>query len=320
LGAAALACSLACRRSVRLARGRGCRELGGRRGPGRTCSAVLPDGTNEEGEALTAPLNFTRDEFAAFGSQRVILYQQDLSPPCAKIRALLLYYGIPFMTIPGRHPTSEYKKIPVLEINGLQINDSHIIMTSLAPVLTGRLPTEEEIAWSEKLTFEFLPAFEVELAGDGNDIAALTEMTQGFRRFIIDLVTPVLGAFIGAVFRSRYPKMKLPSSIYGKEFRQALGDKPFFHGDQPGPIDLSVYGTYCAFIDKIGNCRSAARFLQDSGLESWDSRMREVVPPVNDRMQFAKTRTARFNIFTDPESILFGKEDELVKKSPFTKK
>jgi len=235
--------------------------------------AVLPDGTNEEGEALAEPLALQREELA-----NVVLYQQELSPPCAKIRAFLKYYKVPFKTVAGRHPTSDYKKIPVLECNGRQINDSHVILTSLAPVLSGSPISDEERTWEKKLTFEFLPAFEVELAGDGDDISDLFGFGDGWQRALVGLLAPLLEGLLGSIFKSRYPNMELPSSRYGVEFRKALADRPFFHGENPGPVDLSLYGTYAAFSEK--RCRTADRFLQASDLQDWHSRMVKEVPSI----------------------------------------
>lgn len=225
---------------------------------------------------MAQPLRLQKEELTG-----VKLYQTEYSPPCVKIRAFLKYHGVPFETVFGRHPTSDYKQFPVLELNGRQINDSHIIMTSLAPVLMGRSFTEEEQMWEKKFTYEFMPAFEVELAGDANDIANLTGFVGGWKRWLIGLVTPLLGAFLEQVFKARYPDMKLPSSLYGVQFKQAMGSQPFFHGEQPGPVDLSLYGTYAAFAEK--RCRSVARFLQDSQLEEWHERMVALVPEVLDR-------------------------------------
>jgi len=251
------------------ARRRQTRFLGPRR-KAQVAVAVLPDGTNEEGEDLATPLGLTRDEV-----RDVVLYGSDYSPPCAKIRALLSYYKVPFKSVTGRHPTSDYKKIPVLEVSNRQVNDSHIIVKSVVPILTGKDWDEDHLAWERRITFEFQPAIEVELFGNGEDFSKVAGF-DGWKQGLAVLLGPLLGSFIGFVFRSRYPDYQLPSSVYGTKFRAAMGDKPFFHGESPGPIDISLYGTYALFEGK--GCQTTANFLKSSGLKEWHNRMTERLP------------------------------------------
>lgn len=229
--------------------------------------AVLADGSNEEGEAV-APITFGLDEV-----EDIVLYQQEFSPPCVKLRTMFKYYNLPFRVVNGRHPTSDYKKIPVLEINNRQINDSHVIVKTVVPWFTGRPMTEKEMMWEKRITYEFQPAFEVELLGNERDVAMIwtraTNFIGGWQRGIIGILSPILKVVVEALFKSRYPEMELPSSKFGLEFRRALGEQAFFHGEQPGPVDLSLYGTYAAF----NGCSATARFLQASKLEEWHGRM-----------------------------------------------
>ena len=53
----------------------------------------------------------------------------------------------------GKKPNSEYKKVPVLDLNGVQINDSYIIVKNLAPILYGKALTEEEVKFEEAMTY-----------------------------------------------------------------------------------------------------------------------------------------------------------------------
>ncbi|CAJ1355944.1 unnamed protein product [Effrenium voratum] len=231
---------------------------------------ALPDGTNEEGEEV-APLEWALDEV-----DDIVLYQQEMSPPCVKLRTMFRYFGLPFRTVNGRHPTSDYKKIPVLVINDRQINDSHVIIKTIVPWFTGQQLTPEEINWEKRITYEFQPAFEVELVGNERDVALLwaraTNFIGGWQRGVIGLVSPILRLVVESLFKSRYPNMELPSSKFGLSFRAAMGDKDFFHGDKCGPIDLSLFGTYAAFAE----CNATARFLQASNLEDWHKRMTEL--------------------------------------------
>ncbi|CAE7471819.1 ptges2 [Symbiodinium natans] len=236
----------------------------------RTIRTVLPDGTNEEGEDV-APIDIALEDL-----KDVVLFQSDYSPPCVKLRTIFRYYKLPFRTFNAKHPTSDYQKIPVLVMNDRQINDSHIIMRRIIPWLTGKEMTDEEVMWEKRITYEFQPAFEVELVGNDRDLALLwtraTGYIGGWQRGLLGVLSPLLKFAVEALFRSRYSDMELPSSKFGASFRAALKDQPFFHGEKPGPIDLSLYGTYAAFAE----CKTAARFLQDSGLEEWHDRMTEL--------------------------------------------
>lgn len=237
----------------------------------RTCLAVLPDGTNDEGEDLAEPLGIGSGDL-----KDVVLYGTEFSPPCVKLRCLLGYYGMPFKEVQGKHPSSDYKRIPVVELNGRQVNDSHIIYKNLVPLLTGAPLTDEELAWEKTITFKFQPAIEVELFGNGGDIARFARL-EGIPKVLAQVFGPLLGLLIGNVFKGRYD-FELPSSTYGKEFREALDAKAFFHGDSPGPVDLCLYGTYAGLAES--DCTCAATFLKESDLESWHQRMSTAVGPL----------------------------------------
>jgi hypothetical protein len=110
------------------------------------------DALNGEREDLKTPL--PSEWRTAADLTDITLYQAAISPPCVKIRAVFAFYKVPFTKHNGKKPNSPYKKIPVVDIgkDGHQINDSFIIVKSLAPILQGRPLTEEEIQLEEMNT------------------------------------------------------------------------------------------------------------------------------------------------------------------------
>ena len=97
----------------------------------------------------------------------VVLYNTQLSPPCTKIRTIFQYHNVKFSKIDGAKKDSDYKKIPVLMLNGVQINDSFIMVKNLSPILYGKPLTEDEIKFEEEMTFGLMVALESQLAADG---------------------------------------------------------------------------------------------------------------------------------------------------------
>jgi len=230
--------------------------------------AALPDGTNDEGEDLTEPLRMRLEDV-----RDVKLYGNEFSPPYQKIATMLRYYGVSFELVKGRHPTSDYKKIPVLELNGRQVNDSHIIVKNIAEVLTAKALTAKQLEWERRITFEFQPSIEVELFSDGADFAKVAGFND-WRSVLLRLVSPLIGLLVGQVFRSRYGDFPAPPD-WGKSFLDACGGQPFFHGDAPGIVDLSLFGTYASIASKDSRCTAA--FLDGSGLRPWHERMLSAV-------------------------------------------
>jgi len=110
----------------------------------------LNDDTNAEREDLFLPLpsDWTKDSL-----KNVKLYGLQGSPPSAKIRALLKLAGVEYERCPGKVKGSEYQKIPVLFVNGRQINDSFVIVKTLAPILFGEALTEKDLELEEMLTY-----------------------------------------------------------------------------------------------------------------------------------------------------------------------
>jgi hypothetical protein len=65
---------------------------------------------------------------------------------------------------------SEYKKVPVLTVNGYQINDSAIIIKTLTPIIYGRPLSQVEQAQVDETTTKTMLAFEVLMFQSDKDI------------------------------------------------------------------------------------------------------------------------------------------------------
>merc|ERR1712187_778979 len=106
---------------------------------------------------------------------------------------------------------------------------------------------------------------------------------------------PIMGYFAGPCLPIGSVGKKMPAGIrrrrgqpekvakYGElrscdaylsEFKEALGDKPFFGGESPAATDVSLFATFQAF-DTIPYPR---RMLQKSGLSDWYSRVEAKMP------------------------------------------
>ena len=119
--------------------------------------------TQTEKQDLEQPLPaWTKDDL-----KDVVLHNSQLSPPCIKIRAIFQYHNIQYTRINGKKKDSEYKKVPVLMLNGIQINDSFIMVKNLATILHGKPLTEDEIKFEEEMTYGLMIALESQMAADG---------------------------------------------------------------------------------------------------------------------------------------------------------
>jgi len=230
----------------------------------------LPDGTNDEKEAVQPALGWQSKE----DMRDVVLHDTKASPPCVKIRLFLGYYGVPFTVVKGKKKGSDYKKVPVLMASGRQINDSYVILRNLVPVLCG-VPFEDE--WQEKITYKLQLAFEAEVFSSSSDMASWASKAVGLPYCIGRCITPCLGPSIAKKIHSKNPG--LPSSTeVGREFAAALGSQKFLAGEKPGQVDIAYYGTLLSF--KWGGCQHYEDHIREAGLTDWAVRMDACMPNV----------------------------------------
>lgn len=237
----------------------------------------IADWLNLELEDVEPPLpeDWTKESLT-----RVTLYQEKVSPLCAKIRAHLRYCGLGFDTVTGNKPDSAYKKVPVIVVNERQLNGSAVIVKCLAPVLYGEPLSPEEELWETELAYGLTNSVLRKILLNTDNLQTFVEYTHqpnGFIRCTLPCIAPLIT--FGALWYFSYNFCDvLEPEVYCEKFALSLGTKPYFHGKNPGPVDISFYGTIATFE------RAGISFirptLQKANLSSYFDRVREHVPEI----------------------------------------
>ena len=239
---------------------------------------MLRDGTNPEGIDPVPKLgwNTTQDLVD------VKVVSMSYSPPCAKIRYHLAFHKVPFLVItPAEFKKGkvdgDYTKVPAIFVGGRQVNDSYVIIKHLTPVLYGAAVDEE---WEQKITYGLQLAMEVEGFEDSRNYATIVTF-GGFPSFVgrfFWFVLP-LGRLAKRIRAGRAEKNDRFGPLraakeYTDEFRSAVGEKPFFAGEQPGCVDVSFYATLVTWEP----VPCVQDLLEGSDLLGWWQRMKGAMP------------------------------------------
>jgi hypothetical protein len=168
----------------------------------------------------------------------VKLYNTPISPPSSKLRTILAYYKIKFENIHGPKPGSEYKKVPILELNGRQINDSFICVKNLAKIVDGKELSDRLLAVEEMATFGLMIEMEHAVARSCHDLCTCGCLLGGCQGALLSMFACCLCC---AVDIKKGRELKTTAE-YSKLMKEALGSAKFFHGKVPGIVDISVYG------------------------------------------------------------------------------
>jgi len=229
-------------------------------------SSILVE--NKEGEDLKTPLpDWTKDDL-----KDVVVHGLVVSPPSVKVRTILHYYGVHWKNMFGPKKNSEYQKVPVLLVNGRQVNDSHIIVKSLAPILDGKTLTEELIQIEKELVTDGIQlSLSAEVLDSCSDICACGGLAGG-----------AFGCFIRCISGCAYcclnPRKTLtdlkPTAEYSKLLKEHLGENKYFHGEAPGIIDVAVWSVLNLHVEADTNAIRAMFELGDGWKEYYD-RMRK---------------------------------------------
>lgn len=241
---------------------------------------MLGDGSNPEGVDPHPPLNWgSKDDF-----KDVVLYGSMASPLCAKLRAYLIMYNIDHkmincMTKKG----SDYKKMPVLDVKGRQVNDSYIILKNMVPALTGVEAIDEQ--WETILSYQLAPAIEWSLSSA--DAVKWMSPPHGFGPPYCLLKCCLASIIMNRVVKPNIVKARKAMPDKYKEV--SLGDigtklktdinqkKKMFHGgEEPGPVDISFYSVCSPFY--FSRCENVTSMISECGLQTWWDEMEKAIP------------------------------------------
>ena len=241
----------------------------------------LDDGTNKEREDLVSPLNFKSKSKL----DSIVLYGTHASPATCKTRALLNLAGVDYERRFGKHPSSSYRKFPVVVLNDkYQINDSHIIFKNLAPILfEGYTPDEKDMELEALVTYGLMLSCEKEAFGDVDCMKrwAATAGLVGMTGFVVRNLAPLSLAKKAATrIATRYPNLKSPQE-YCTLLKQELDLRGgnYFNGNAVGPLDASIYGSMAAWAP--GGERTMpfmANALLTSGMSPWFDNVSKSIP------------------------------------------
>jgi len=251
-------------------------------------NGMLPDGSNPEGVDPVPALEWTKESLMTGDAK---FYGVSASPPCNKIRTYLYHTKIPFTFEIGMNkPNSDYKKMPVFEAAGRQVNDSYIIIKNLIPACmpeaTFDAAFEEQMAFSLQLSLESIMSRDE--IGNWAWNSPHGFGIPGCVRCCMEgtVESTVRGNILKAADKDVNPhtadKVKLlkePEVIaLLKPLAESMlaSESKFFDGAAPGQKDLSVYGTIVGFL--YMKIESTERVVKESGLEAWVATMKEVVP------------------------------------------
>ncbi|KAG2589509.1 prostaglandin E synthase 2-like [Panicum virgatum] len=221
--------------------------------------------------------------------QNVVLYQYQACPFCNKVRAFLDYHDIPYKVVEVNPLSkkeikwSDYKKVPILTVDGEQLVDSSDIINILHRRIRpdDELTNEEEAKWRRwvdehlvhmlspniyRTTSEALESFDY-ISQHGN--FSFTE------RFAVKYAGAAVMYMVSKKLKKKYNMTDERASLYdaANTWVQALNGRDFLGGSKPNLADLAVFGV----LRPIRYLRSGKDMVENTQIGEWYLRMEDAV-------------------------------------------
>ena len=238
---------------------------------------------------------------AASAVGKVQLYQYEICPFCHKIKALLDLHKIPYETIDVNplvkreiKPWSNYKKVPIMLLDGEQVNDSPVIAERLlermetpqtATALAAfRSPEALEWAsWSDKELAVLLFPNITRTWSEAYEAFGYVQEVPHFS--VVDKWSnQLVGAFAMWMAQGKIKKKynidderAAVQEAIAHWLGAGVGDKPFAGGERPDFADVCVFGA----LKAIDRTAAHAEILAETDVGPWYERMTAAVAPGN---------------------------------------
>lgn len=225
--------------------------------------------------------------------REVVLYQYEACPFCNKVKAFLDYYHIEYEVVEVNPLSkqqikwSDYKKVPILMVDGEPLVDSSVIIDKLydkiCPKESAVDPNtnDNEEKWRKwvdnhlvhvlspniyRNTSEALEAFEY-ITKNGN--FSYTE------RFTVKYAGAAAMYFVSKKLKKKYNITDERGALYeaAETWVEALNGQDFLGGSKPNLADLAVFGV----LRPIRYLQAGKDMVAHTRIGEWYSRMEEAV-------------------------------------------
>ncbi|KAL3845339.1 hypothetical protein ACJIZ3_002742 [Penstemon smallii] len=226
-----------------------------------------------------------------FRPNDVVLYQYEACPFCNKVKAFLDYYDIPYKIVEV-NPISkkeikwseDYKKVPILMVDGEKMVDSSEIVNKLAKKIHPDevvLEDGEEKKWRSWVDNHLVHILSPNIYRSTSEALESFEYitSHGNFSFTERLTAKYAGAaamyFVSKKLKKKYNITDERASLYeaAETWVDALNGRDFLGGTKPNLADLAVYGV----LRPIRYLKSGRDMVEHTRIGDWYSRMESAV-------------------------------------------
>ncbi|KAH7521036.1 hypothetical protein ACOSP7_011166 [Xanthoceras sorbifolium] len=220
----------------------------------------------------------------------VVLYQYEACPFCNKIKAFLDYYNIPYKVVEVNPINkkeikwSDYKKVPILTVDGDQMVDSSDIIDKLFQKIhpdNSAPKSEEEEKWRGWVDNHLVHVLSPNIYRSASEALESFDYitTHGNFSFTERLVAKYAGAaamyFVSKKLKKRHNITDERASLYeaAETWVDALKGRQYLGGSKPNLADLAVFGV----LRPIRHLKSGRDMVEHTRIGEWYSRMENSV-------------------------------------------
>ncbi|KAL8514769.1 hypothetical protein ACS0TY_013739 [Phlomoides rotata] len=225
--------------------------------------------------------------------QDVVIYQFEACPFCNKVKAFLDYYDIPYKVVEVNPLSkkelkwSEYKKVPIVVVDGEQLVDSSEIINKLKEKINpdgaigSDVKDDEEKKWRSWVDSYLVHLLSPNIYRTSSEALESFEYitTKGNFSFTERISAKYAGAaimyFISKKLKKKYNISDERTALYeaAETWVDALNGRDFLGGTKPNLADLAVFGV----LKPIRYLRSGRDMVEHTRIGDWYSRMESAV-------------------------------------------
>ncbi|PIN12481.1 Glutathione S-transferase-related protein [Handroanthus impetiginosus] len=228
-----------------------------------------------------------------FRPKDVVLYQYEACPFCNKVKAFLDYYDIQYKLVEVNPISkkeikfSDYKKVPILMVDGEQMVDSSDIIDKLAKKIHPDMSTDslgedsEEKKWRDWVDNHLVHILSPNIYRSTSEALESFDYitSHGNFSFAERITAKYAGAaamyFVSKKLKKKYNITDERAALYeaAETWVDALKGRDFLGGARPNLADLAVYGV----LRPIRYLKSGRDMVEHTRIGDWYSRMENAV-------------------------------------------